>query len=79
MAGAWPLLIGLRTLALLAELENPCAGGVVSRISRLDVYWIMGRTGNMGYFNSFLERYYSKLERKVLERLLPRVEGAEDG
>ena len=75
LACAWPLLIGLRTLALLAELENPCAAGVVSRISRLEVYWIMWRTGDMCLFNSFLERYYSKLERKVLERLLPEAEG----
>ena len=73
MACAWPLLIGLRTLALLAALEDPCAGGVVSRIRRRDVYWIIARTGggDMCLFNSLLERYYSKLERKVLKRLLP--------
>ena len=79
LACAWPLLIGLRTLALLAELENPCAAGVVSRISRLEVYWILGRTGAMYLFNSFLERYYSKLERRVLERLLPEVGDSQGG
>ena len=67
LACAWPLLIGLRTLALLAGLDDPCAAGVVTRIPRIEVYWIMGRSTDMVYFNSWLERYYSKLERKVLE------------
>ena len=79
LACAWPLLIGLRTLALLAALEDPCAAGVVTRIPRIEVYWIMGRTADMVYFNSWLERYYSKLERRVLERLLPETEGGEGG
>ena len=79
LACAWPLLIGLRTLALLAALEDPCAAGVVTRIPRIEVYWIMGRTADMVYFNSWLERYYSKLERRVLERLLPETGGGEGG
>ena len=78
LACAWPLLIGLRTLALLAELEDPCAPGIVTRISRLEVYWIMGRSADLVLFNSFLERYYSKLEKKVLSRLLPETGGGED-
>ncbi|MFP6739648.1 MAG: phytoene/squalene synthase family protein [Planctomycetota bacterium] len=79
LACAWPLLIGLKTLALLAGMENPCAGGPVTRIRRREVYWTMWRSGDMCFFNSFLERYYSKLEGKVIERLLPDTGGGEGG
>ena len=78
LACAWPLLIGLKTLALLAGLENPCAGGTVSRIRRREVYRTMGMSGGMCFFNSALERYYSRLERKVIEGLLPE-RGAGEG
>ena len=79
LACAWPLLIGLKTLALLAGLENPCAGGAVSRIPRQEVYRTMGMSGSLCCFNSLLERYYSRLEGKVLERLLPDGGGVEGG
>ena len=78
LACAWPLLIGLKTLALLAGLENPCAGGAVSRIRRREVYRTMGMSGGMCFFNSALERYYSRLERKVIEGLLPERGAGED-
>lgn len=65
LACAWPLLIGLKTLALVAESENlldPAAG---VKIPRADVYRILLRSTILVGWNRALNGYYGSLRRRI--------------
>lgn len=58
LACAWPLLLGLRTLALLAESDDPYAAGSHRKISRREVRAILRRSSARVGSNRALERLY---------------------
>lgn len=65
LACAWPLLIGLKTLALVAESENlldPTAG---VKIPRADVYRIFLCSMVLIGWNRALNSYYQGLRRRI--------------
>ena len=65
LACAWPLLIGLKTLALVAESENlldPAAG---VKIPRADVYRVLLRSMILIGWNGALNGYYQSLRRRI--------------
>ena len=67
----WPLWIGLRTLALLAAAEDPCAPGTVCKISRPEVRRLIRASVVRVLSNHALDRVYRTLEgevRRALER-----------
>ncbi|MCZ6792417.1 MAG: phytoene/squalene synthase family protein [Planctomycetota bacterium] len=69
LACVWPLWIGLRTLALLARSRDPCAPGVVLKISRPDVRRVQLSSLLKGASNRQLDRVYRRLEREVEQNL----------
>ena len=69
LACAWPLFLGLRTLALLAESPEPYAAGSLHKIPRSEVYSILRRSISRVFSNRSLEKMYRELEREVTVRL----------
>jgi farnesyl-diphosphate farnesyltransferase len=66
LACAWPLFLGLRTLALLAQSPNPYVPGSFHKVPRSEVYSILRRSICRVFSNRSLERMYRELEREVL-------------
>lgn len=62
LACAWPLLIGLRTLGLLADAADPYAPGTVLKVPRPEVKAILRRSAVRVFSNRGLERLYRELE-----------------
>jgi farnesyl-diphosphate farnesyltransferase len=65
LACAWPLLIGLRTLDLVARAESLLDPGAVARISRGAVYGILARSAARLISDSALDAYYRTLRARV--------------
>jgi farnesyl-diphosphate farnesyltransferase len=65
LACAWPLFIGLRTLALLARSPDPCAPGTRLKASREEVKGILRASTARILSNRALEGMYRELERGV--------------
>lgn len=66
LACAWPLLIGLRTLALVARAQNLLDPSVKVKISRGAVYGILARSALLVWSNRALDAYSRQLRRGVL-------------
>ncbi len=65
LACAWPLLIGLKTLALMGRSSKLLDPNVVIKVRRPTVYGIMlGSLATIGS-NAGLDRYYRRLRRRV--------------
>jgi farnesyl-diphosphate farnesyltransferase len=69
LACIWPLWIGLRTLELLAQADDPCAARIVRKIERPEVKRLMRRSALRAVSNRALDREYGRMERRVRERL----------
>lgn len=69
LACAWPLLIGLRTLALLAQAPDPCAVGARIKVSRPEVSAILRRSIVRAWSNRRLDSLYREL-RTPLDSVL---------
>ncbi len=65
LACAWPLLIGLKTLALVAQSENLLDPSAPAKITRPEVYRIMASSLLMIGSNRRLSRYYEALRRTI--------------
>ncbi len=65
LACAWPLLIGLETLALIEQSPNLLDPKIVIKIPRRSVYGLMMRSFAMIGSNAGLDRYYRQLRRSV--------------
>ncbi|MGQ9589707.1 MAG: phytoene/squalene synthase family protein [Planctomycetota bacterium] len=65
LACAWPLLIGLATLALLARSPDPYRPGTALKISRKDVRRILVRSALRVFSNRALDRMYRRLESEI--------------
>jgi farnesyl-diphosphate farnesyltransferase len=65
LACAWPLLIGLRTLDLVARAESLLDPGAVAKISRGAVYGILGRSAARLISDAALDAYYRTLRDRV--------------
>jgi farnesyl-diphosphate farnesyltransferase len=65
LACAWPLLIGLATLALLAKAPNPYAPGTLHKISRKDLRRILRQSTLRVFSNRALDILYRRMEREV--------------
>lgn len=65
LACAWPLLIGLKTLALVAQSENLLDPSAPTKISRPEVYRIMASSLPMIGSNRRLSHYYEELCRAI--------------
>jgi farnesyl-diphosphate farnesyltransferase len=65
LACVWPLLLGLRTLALLAKSPDPYAPGAHHKISRAEVYSILRRSAGRVFSDRGLDRMYRALEKEV--------------
>jgi farnesyl-diphosphate farnesyltransferase len=65
LACAWPLLIGLRTLARLARSADPYAPGTLHKVPRAEVYPILRRSAARVFSNRALHRLYEEFEREV--------------
>ncbi|HVR74036.1 MAG TPA: phytoene/squalene synthase family protein [Planctomycetota bacterium] len=65
LACAWPLLIGLRTLGLLAAAEHPYAPGAVLKVPRREVRSILRRSALKVFSDRALTRMYRELEREI--------------
>ena len=70
LACAWPLLIGLRTLALVARAENLLDPAALAKISRGAVYRILARSAAALLLNGDSDAYYRTLRARV--RVPPR-------
>jgi farnesyl-diphosphate farnesyltransferase len=66
LACAWPLLIGMRTLHLIAETPNLLDPDVTVKISRPAVYRILLRSVMLGGSNWGLDRYARQLSADLL-------------
>jgi farnesyl-diphosphate farnesyltransferase len=66
MACAWPLLIGLRTLDLLATADNLLDPSITLKIPRLAVYRILLSSGVRVLSNRGLESYAHYLGRRLI-------------
>jgi farnesyl-diphosphate farnesyltransferase len=64
LACAWPLLIGCRTLDLIARTDNLLDPTYAVKISRPTVYRILLSSSVMAFSNSGLRLYASHLERR---------------
>lgn len=69
LACAWMLLIGLRTCELLATAEDPCAPGIVCKISRREVHRLLRVSTARALSNRALGRLYGALEAPVRKAL----------
>ena len=65
LACAWPLLIGLPTLALLARAPDPYAPGTFHRIPQKTVWWILWQSTLRVFSNRAMDRLYRRMEREV--------------
>jgi farnesyl-diphosphate farnesyltransferase len=65
LACAWPLLIGLDTLALLARARDPYAPGTRIKVSRPEVRRILFRSATRIWSDRALGGIYEELEAKV--------------
>jgi len=65
LACAWPLFIGLKTLALIGRSPNLLDPNIVTKIRRGAVYAIMARSLAGIVSNSALDRYYRALRQRV--------------
>ena len=65
LACAWPLLIGLRTLARLSRSTDPYAPGTLHKVPRAEVYSVLCRSASCVFSNRALERLYGGLEGEV--------------
>ena len=65
LACAWPLLIGLRTLELVARSESLLDPGAVAKISRGAVYAILARSAARLLSDGALDTYYRALRARV--------------
>ncbi|HEV8662697.1 MAG TPA: phytoene/squalene synthase family protein [Candidatus Methylomirabilis sp.] len=65
LACAWPLLIGLRTLALVARAENLLDPEAVAKIRRGTVYGILARSAGRLLLDGALDAYYRALRARV--------------
>ena len=66
LACAWPLLIGLKTLAIVERSPNLLDPNVAVKIRRSAVYTIMARSFAAIGSNGALDRYYQALHRDVV-------------
>jgi farnesyl-diphosphate farnesyltransferase len=66
LACAWPLFIGLKTLALIGRSPNLLDPKIVTKIRRGAVYAIMARSLAGIVSNSALDRYYRALRQKAV-------------
>lgn len=62
---AWPLLIGLKTLALVEGSENLLDPRIIVKIPRRAVYAILLRSSALVCSNRGLDRYYQGLRRTI--------------
>jgi farnesyl-diphosphate farnesyltransferase len=67
LACAWPLLIGLRTLALLAGSPDPYAPGAHLKVTRREVRAIVLRSAVRVGSNRWLDRMFRQMERGVVQ------------
>jgi farnesyl-diphosphate farnesyltransferase len=65
LACAWPLFIGLKTLALIGESPNLLDPSTVIKIPRSAVYGIMARSLAGIASDATLDRYYRSLSRSI--------------
>ena len=65
LACAWPLLIGLKTLALVAQSENLLDPAAAVKISRVEVNGILLRSLTLIGSNRALTRYYENLRQRI--------------
>ncbi|MBI3781365.1 MAG: squalene/phytoene synthase family protein, partial [candidate division NC10 bacterium] len=65
LACAWPLFIGLKTLALIGESPNLLDPSIVIKIPRSAVYAIIARSLAGIASNSTLDRYYRNLRQSI--------------
>lgn len=65
LACAWPLLIGLKTLALVAQSENLLDPSAAVKISRAEVYRILLRSLTLIGSNRALTGYYDGLRHHI--------------
>ncbi len=65
LACAWPLLIGLKTLALVAQSENLLDPATVVKISRAEVYRTLLRSLTLISSNRSLTRYYQAVQERI--------------
>jgi len=71
LACAWPMLIGLRTLALIRQADDLLDPAVTVKVSRAAVYRILVRSGVTAWSNAALGGHYRGL-RRPLEDLAAR-------
>ena len=71
LACAWPMLIGLRTLALIRQADDLLDPAVTVKVSRAAVYRILVRSGVTAWSNAALDGHYRGL-RRPLEDLAAR-------
>jgi len=65
LACAWPLLIGLKTLALVERAENLLDPSTTVKIPRSAVYGILLQSALLVYSDRGLKGYYQRLRRTV--------------
>jgi farnesyl-diphosphate farnesyltransferase len=65
LACAWPLLIGLKTLALIGQSPNLLDPSVIIKIPRWAVYALMVRSCASIGSNALLDLYYRALRQRV--------------
>jgi farnesyl-diphosphate farnesyltransferase len=65
LACAWPMLIGLRTLALIRRADDLLDPDVTVKISRGAVYRILVRSGISAWSNAALGGHYRGLRRPL--------------
>lgn len=65
LACAWPLLIGLQTLDLVARAESLLEPGAVAKISRGAIYGIVVRSAARLLSDAALDAYYRTLRARV--------------
>ena len=65
LACAWPMLIGLRTLALIRQADDLLDPAVTVKISRAAVYRILVRSGMTAWSNAALGAHYRGLRRPL--------------
>ena len=65
LACAWPLLIGLKTLALVAQSENLLDPAAAVKISRAEVNGILLRSLTLIGSNRALTQYYENLRQRI--------------
>jgi farnesyl-diphosphate farnesyltransferase len=66
LACTWPLLIGSRTLALIARADNLLDPHLTVKIARRVVYRSIVSSSLLAFSNSGLKCYASHLERRFI-------------